>query len=148
MLLKVKNLLLFIFVLFSFSAIAQTNPTGCIIVFPYGAVAAFPRVYTTLTSYSVPTTESADIQGLPVYDGLGAGVTVSYSCYRDPIPNSTRQCVVRGTSTQWYGGVLAQNFYQCPIDDYIPYILLAMAALGFSIIRKQAVRGLSNYSLS
>lgn len=148
MLFKAKNLLLFIFVLSSFSAIAQTNPSGCIIVFPYGAVASFPNVYTTLTSYSVPTTESADIQGLPVYDGLGASVAVNYSCYRDPIPNSTRQCVVRGTSTQWYGGVLAQNFYQCSIDDYIPYMLLALAALGFFIIRKQAVCGASNYSLS
>lgn len=148
MLFKAKNLLLFIFVPLSFSAIAQTNPVGCIIVFPYGAVASFPNVYTTLTGFSVPTTESADIQGLPVYDGFGAGVAVSYSCYRDPVPNTTRQCVVRGTSTQWYGGVFAQNFYQCPIDDYIPYMILALAALGFFIIKKQVVCGTSNYSLS
>lgn len=148
MLFKAKNLFLFIFVLLSFSAIAQTNPAGCIIVFPYGAVVAFPNVYTTLTGVSVPTTENADIQGLPVYDGFGASVAVSYSCYRDPIPNSTRQCVVRGSSSQWYGGVLAQNYYQCPIDEYISYMLLALAALGFFIIRKQTVYASSNYSLS
>ena len=99
--------------LLSFSAIAQTNPAGCIIVSPYGTVPAFPNIYTALTGFSVPATENANIQGLPVYDGFGASVAVSYSCYSAP-PPTARQCVVRGSSTQWYGGCLLKTFISAP----------------------------------
>jgi len=122
------------------------NPSGCIIVYPYGAVAAYPNVYLNpLIGVSVPTNEQPDIQNKPVYDGQGPSTPVNVSCYRDPSPTTKRECAIRaglGTTAspfKWYGGVFAQDYYRCPIDDYIPFAVLGFAGLGFVLIRKQLV---------
>jgi hypothetical protein len=135
-----KFFLLALLVSSSAYCIAQgTNPSGCIIVYPYGTVASYKNVYSTpLPSVSVPAGQAADILGKPVYDGQGVSFAVNLACYRDPVPNTTRECVVRaGTSSpySWFGGVFAQNYYMCPIDDYIPYLMLLLTGLGFITLR-------------
>ncbi|TKC12160.1 hypothetical protein FA048_00640 [Pedobacter polaris] len=134
-----RMFLLIVLISISTYSLAQ-NPSGCIIVFPYGAVASYPGVYPTALGINVPSGQSADIVGKPAYSNTG-GIAVSYSCYKNPNPTSTRQCAVRvpngGSSYIWYGGVLAQNFYQCPIDDYIPILIVFTAIVGWVVIRKK-----------
>lgn len=140
-----KILLSVLLVVISFNCFAQRQRVnGCIIVYPYGAVTAYPGVYPNPTGSFVPTGQgyNSDIVGKPVYNTSG-GVTVAYSCYQDPNPTSTRQCavltgVVNGRN-EYAGGVLAQNFYRCPIDDYIPYFVLAFAFLGFVMIKRRNI---------
>lgn len=118
---------------------------GCIIVFPYGAVAAFPAVYPNGTGTVVPSGQNynSDIVGKSVYNTTG-GVSVQHSCYEDPNPTTTRQCavlirVVNGRN-EYAGGVFAQNYYRCAIDDYIPYLVIICSMLGFATIRKYPVK--------
>ncbi|MDQ0640888.1 hypothetical protein QF042_004453 [Pedobacter sp. W3I1] len=81
--------------------------------FPYGTVAAYKNVYSTpLPSVSVPAGQAADILGKPVYDGQGLSFAVDLACYKDPVPNTTRECVVRaGTSGSYWFSVIMLNVY-------------------------------------
>ncbi|QXV64564.1 hypothetical protein INP83_15905 [Mucilaginibacter sp. 21P] len=138
-----KIVLSFLFVLFVYNAFAQT-PQGCIIVYPYGTVPAYPNVYgTLLTGVSVPTTQAADIQGKPVYNGNISSPPGNYACYINPNPTSKRECAVRGGTSSsnyvWYGGVFAQNYYKCPIDDYLFLLMLPIIGLGLYFLRKRQI---------
>lgn len=137
----IKNVLSLVLILMSSYAFGQ-NPSGCI-VYPYGAVSAYSKVYSNLTGTSVPAGQNADIIGKPVYDGgpsgNGPGTAVSLSCYKQPNNTSLRECAVRGGSSGayvWYGGLFAQNYYTCPIDDHIPYLAFSIIILSVMIIRK------------
>lgn len=135
-----KFLFLLILVSLSLSLLAQ-NPSGCIIVFPYGAVAAYPGVYPTALGINVPSGQSADIVGKPAYSN-GGGTSVSYSCYKNPNPTSTRECAVRvpsGSSYIWYGGVFAQKYYQCPIDDSGLILILSASMFGGMFLRRSII---------
>ena len=135
-----KFLFLSMLISSSLSVLAQ-NPSGCIIVFPYGAVAAYQGVYPTALGISVPSGQSADIVGKPAYSNSG-GIPVSYSCYKNPNPTSTRECAVRvpsGSSYIWYGGVFAQRYYQCPIDDSSLILILSATILGGMILRRSLI---------
>lgn len=121
------------------SVFAQ-NPSGCIIVFPYGAIGSYPGVYPTPLGINVPSGQNADIVGLPAYSSSN-GIPVSYSCYRNPNPTSTRECAVRvpnGNSYIWYGGVFAQKYYQCPIDENLLYLMIFLVPISFFAIRRFA----------
>ncbi|WP_231461880.1 hypothetical protein [Pedobacter sp. Leaf132] len=137
-----KFLITLILISLSLSVFPQQNPSGCIIVFPYGAVSAYPNVYrSVLPGVSVPTNENADIQGKTVYDGQGLSVAVNYTCYKNPNPTTRRECAVRAGNAspyKWYGGVFAQDYYQCPLDDYIPLLILPIGLIGFCYIRNRS----------
>lgn len=108
---------------------------------PYGVITNYPDVYPNRISEFVPSGQNADIVGKPVYDRTN-GIKVSYSCYSTR-SYSVRDCAVKvpnsnGTFT-YFGGVFAQNYYQCPIDDYVPYIILLFGGIGFIIIRRRTL---------
>lgn len=135
-----KRLIVILFVFVCELSFAQA-PSGCIIVFPYGTVQSYPDVYSNyLPGITVPLTQAADIQGRPVYDGQGSHSFVSYSCFINPSP-SRRDCVVRAgfsPNYRWYGGVFAQNFYQCPIDGYTKFAIFSAAFVGFIFIKRRS----------
>ena len=133
-----KFLLSAILIIFSCNCFAQRQRVnGCIIVYPY---LASPVVYPNGTGTVVPSGQgyNGDILGKPVYNTSG-GVSVLNSCYADPNPTTTRQCavligVVNGRN-EYAGGVFAQNYYRCHIDDFIPYLIIVAGILGFVIIK-------------
>lgn len=127
--------------IFISSAVFGQNPSGCMI-YPYNFGTYSGRVHQNrLWGVSVPRGAASDIQqGQPVYDG-GSPTFVNVSCYKQPSNSSLRECAVRvndgAGGYYWFGGVFAQALYSCPIDDYIPYMLLAASILGLIFIRKQ-----------
>lgn len=141
----IKNVLSLLLIFISSYSFGQ-NPSGCI-VYPYGAVAAYSKVYSNLTGTNVPSGQNADIVGKPAYDGgtsgNGPGTAANLSCYKQPANTALRECAVRGGaagSYVWFGGVLAQNYFTCPIDVYIPYLMLAVSILSVLIIREDKMK--------
>lgn len=116
----------------------QTNYSGCII-YPYGAVSNYTRIYTSSTGTNVPNTSTynADIRGKPVYNGLGASQPATMSCYRQPSNTSLRECAVQVDPTTYFGGLLAQNYYTCPIDDDYFIYSIFLGALSILYVRKR-----------
>ncbi|KQN32535.1 hypothetical protein ASE92_18235 [Pedobacter sp. Leaf41] len=142
--------------LFSTTISFAQGPSGCIVydyssnVPPYSG-----KVFTQIIG-TVPTTTSTsspfiagDIRGTEMYNGgitttgIGPNIPVSISCYRQPSNTLLRECAIRFQTANttpavysYYGGLRAQNYYSCPIDDYIPYFLFISSIFGFTIIRK------------
>lgn len=146
------NIIIILSLFFTYNLYAQ-NVSGCIIVYPYGAVPTLADIYTIPTGSNVPTTwANTDIHNLPTYSGDVPGVvpergaiSTNYPCYTPIVPTTLRQCAVRITNPSiaggfdYKGGVLAQNFYRCPIDDYVWLMLFVAGGTVFFFIRKQVV---------
>ncbi|MBB4107816.1 hypothetical protein GGQ60_001797 [Pedobacter zeae] len=64
----------------------------------------------------------------------GTPVSIPAGCWpTEPASTSTRECTI-GTV---YGGLLLQNHIQCPIDDYLPILILLAGFTGTMFIRKR-----------
>jgi len=68
-----------------------------------------------------------DYGGTPVSIPAGCSPT-------EPASTLTRECTIGGV----YGGLLLQNHIQCPIDDYLPLLILLAGFTGTMFIRNKA----------
>jgi hypothetical protein len=150
-----KHLTLGLFILLCNSVFAQNQSVNGCIVYPYNAGVSYAgRVFTQNIGFT-PTTQSTsspviapDIMGTAMYNGginiSGPNVPVNVSCYKEPVNTSLRECSVRFQTSNttpavysYYGGVLAQNYYACPIDDYIGIFVPFLGILGFLFIKRR-----------
>lgn len=150
-----KFILLFVLLIASICTYSQ-GPSGCIL-YPYNSNnPPYSGKVFTQNIGTVPTTTSTmspfialDIRGTAMYEGgisttvLGPNVSVNISCYKEPTNQTLRECAIRfraNASTpivySYYGGLLAQNYYNCPLDDYILILILPLGAFGFYTMRK------------
>ncbi len=117
--------LLAIFTCFLSNVQAQT---GCIKYYGPG----FDAVY-----YPTPLGGANGTYG-PRYGGTATSLPAG--CYpTEPSNTSTRECSLYNATTNSYnlGGLLIQNHIECPIDDYLPILILLAAFSGTMFIRKR-----------
>jgi hypothetical protein len=64
--------------------------------------------------------------------------------YNSAIANSST-CRINGASSSAFRYIPTFNFVACPIDDYLPVILLLSGAVGFFIIRSKLIVGILHF---
>jgi hypothetical protein len=116
---KVPILCTFILCLFFFKVTAQT---GCVKYYGPG----FEAIY-------YPTNLGTNGTFGPNYGGTP--VSIPAGCYpTEPASTLTRECTIGNV----YGGLLLQNHIQCPIDSYLPFLLVIVSCIAVGFIRSRA----------
>lgn len=114
------------FVLISSTSFATWTASGCVsddTGYLYTGVAYGTTFETTPVVYEVGT-------------GIYCSPTVNGTC-RIRTKSQCRDCTTRPDSNGWYYQSGQMTYYMaCPIDDYIPLILIGVAGVGFFAIRK------------
>lgn len=132
--LKFKTSLFFLCMMTLLSLIAQAQTyTGCVIYEASGDPRVSDGIYTT----SLGTTSSCNGYTVQNYSSTPATSALSSYCYTPALDNASpalfRNCVTAGRC----GIIKTITIVNCPVDDYIIYLTLALSALAINMLRKQ-----------
>ena len=64
-----------------------------------------------------------------------AGSTLSCSTFTSGSYNPNAPCSIEGSNSSSYRQATTNLIYPCPIDDYIPFLMLLLAGLGFITLK-------------
>lgn len=141
---KINRIIVFVFFyLFFVNKISAETVVGCKIgndTFLYTGYQGVQSFY--VTQYYIPTFPTYTT---PKKDFLNSWYNSYNNCpYFDGSPTYGEQCAVSGITTVKNGSVrnLGQTItykltYQCPIDDYIPFLLLFLGGISVFFLRSR-----------
>jgi hypothetical protein len=67
-----------------------------------------------------------------------SGSTLSCSTFTSGSYDPNSPCMIEGTSSSSYRQATTNLIYPCPIDDYIPFLMLLLSGLGLWTLRSRS----------
>ncbi|WP_316804891.1 hypothetical protein [Pedobacter nototheniae] len=128
---KIKLFVLLVFTFFYGKSFAVP---GCAINY---AVSGMERIYyAPLTRVSGSSLDNYG--GSPTYNNSGFPTTCPRYNYQTAVSDGTR-CCINGVCDASYRYVANFTPINCPLDDYIPVLVLVMGGIGYSLLRRNSL---------